>query len=112
MEKTLNDHLDQMMDEAFVYERKARELSPSAGSLAVGAADFDEFIRAFALRMLVFEVKRRGVTKDALDCVKEACRSAVRKHNSRRPDVNWKRSESTVEPFLMDRYRRIARWAV
>lgn len=79
----------------------ARRLIAPHGTIAVGGADFDEFVRGEALATLLGALSDGYYPSLAAVAAKMFARDAVRLHNAKRPrDVNWQRYDGTADLLI------------
>lgn len=80
---------------------KARELQPRYPSVAVGAADFDEWVIGESLAVLLRTMSDGRSVGDSLIKAVSYSVYAIQLHNEKRPkDVNWQRHASFCESAL------------
>ena len=88
-------------------EASHRQLSPSYGQVAVGAAHFDPWLRADTTREYLNALRKGSDPDDALAQALLYGRFCVAKHNKKRPkDINWQRWEDSAESHLQAIHRR------
>lgn len=96
------------MDRAAMdFEAVHRRLSPPAGTIPVGAAHFDSWIRGYALQCFVAGLRKGLSPADARRQANVHRMDAVWRHNARRNDVNWRRSDIAGEEVLCYWSRRL-----
>ena len=89
------------------YAQEARRLSPRGGTISVGAADFDAFIKGEAIQEFLRHVRRGVEPTEAADKAKKYVRESVAKHNSKRKDSTWQRWEGTGDTMIEDAMRAL-----
>lgn len=73
-----------------------RVLRPPHGTVGVGAADFDEFIKAEGPMVFLRGLRTGARPEDAETEAKDWAREAISAHNQKRPkDINWARADIT-----------------
>jgi hypothetical protein len=75
---------------AYLLEKKLR--APQ-GTMAVGCADFDEFIEGYGKERLLHHLAQGDTPKGASEKAKRDVSDAIKKHNRKRVDVSWARWE-------------------
>jgi hypothetical protein len=91
--------------EAQRQEAEHRRLSPGHGQVAVGAAAFDPWIKAYATQEYLRALRNGEEPDDARDSAQVEARYAVDRHNEKRPkDINWQRWNGTADS-VVDRLR-------
>lgn len=91
------------------YHALAQKLEPPYGTIAVGAAHFDEWMKAYA-RETYLRHLRRVNPKQAEVNTRIELKQAVLIHNAKRPkDVSWQRWTETAFDTVSALRRRIER---
>jgi hypothetical protein len=94
--------------EAVRLERKHLALYPPPGTIGVGAAWFDPWIRSYAIFQFLMALRKGETPEKAEGFAKHESRYAVEIHNQKRKgDVNWKRWEGTADETVERCRRRI-----
>jgi len=108
--ENLFSFMRQIDTEAQREEEKHRQLSPRHGAIAVGAAHFDPWIKAYAMQEYLRALRNGESPDDARDSALVEARYAVELHNRKRPkDVNWKRWTGTADHVIENLHRRTPR---
>src|SRR5262249_28183551 len=80
---------------------KARELAPPYGTIAAGAAYFDEWLRGETLAYFLGQLGKCDTLISAHEVAQRFAAHAVTIHNAKRPrDVGWLRDEAMADPAL------------
>lgn len=80
---------------------RERQLRAPQGSIAVGAAGFDEFIQSESQAEVLRAIRKGATPEQAEASAKQYTREAVSKHNAKRPkDVNWARDSGTADSYI------------
>jgi len=91
-----------------MYLRRGRQLTAPYGTIAVGGADFDEWLRGELLARFLSNLGKGLSPEEARAEADEWRLMAVKKHNQKRPrDINWKRWEGTGSDKLWFAVRMI-----
>ena len=85
-------------EEADAGYAKAQKMM--GNGIPVGAAFFDEFVRADAKANILRKLREGSCPEDAGVYAKKLARESIETHNSRRKDVTWKRWEGTVDDHI------------
>ena len=80
--------------------KKAQDLGPRGGQISVGAADYDEFIRADSDANILASLSKGKTPDEAGQDAKMAARESVLRHNRQRKDSTWQRWEGTADSSI------------
>ena len=80
---------------AMQHDTNERALRAPQGSIPVGSAGFDEFIRAEGPNEFLRGLRKGLTPEQAETAAKAYAREAVAKHNAKRPDYTWQRADMT-----------------
>ncbi len=99
-------------DEALKLRDQYRRLAPPYGTVAVGAAHFDMWIKGYALDEYVSALRAGLGPQAALERAHAYRRDAIEIHNGKRSDYTWKRADVHCADFLNRKAAPISRLGV
>jgi len=103
--EALFSYMRKLGEDELEYERRARSRQARYGEIAVGAADFDEFVKAEAIRGFLSALRRGQTVDQARDHARAEVRNAIGIHNSKRRDSTWQRADMTCDAQIDHMWR-------
>ncbi len=99
--ETTFEAMRKLQGEVDKYHEDARKSEGPSGTIAVGSAAFDPFLRADSIATVLREVNRGKTPEEAGEIAKADARKAIEKHNAKRPkDINWARWEGSADATI------------